>query len=90
MTKTELIAKMGEVNGLTKKENVKIIDDLISIAESSIKENGLFKIPDFFEIKVLNKPARQMKSPSTGEILNVPAKSVLKAKAIGKMKKILS
>jgi DNA-binding protein HU-beta len=76
MTKTQIIAKLAEDNGLPKKQIAKILDDLAGLAYKEAKKG--FTIPGVGKLVVVARKAREGRNPTTGEKIKIPAKKVLK------------
>ncbi len=79
MTKTQLVASLSESTGLSKKDVSAVLDELGVVIERHIKRRavGTFTLPGLLRIKRVRKPARKartMRSPRTGEEIEVPAK----------------
>ena len=76
MTKTQIVAKLAEKTGLTKKQTVEVIAELVDLACKEAK-NG-FTIPGLGKLVVAQRKARTGRNPATGETIKIPAKKVLK------------
>lgn len=76
MTKTQIIAKLADDNGLPKKQIAKVLDDLAGLAYKEAKKG--FTIPGIGKLVVVARKAREGRNPTTGEKIKIPAKKVLK------------
>lgn len=79
MTKTEIMAAMGEATGSSKKEVAGFFDALGDLIGKNLGTDGpgIFTVPGLMKIKVVRKPAteeREGTNPFTGE------KTIFKAK----------
>ena len=80
MNKRELIAKVSEQVGLTKKEVGSIIDATTKIIKNALSEGKKVTLVDFGTFRVLNRKARKGVNPQTGEAITISAKKAPKFK----------
>ena len=80
MKKNDIIAKLAEKRGTTKKEAGEFVDAFIEIVKDGIKEDGAVDFTGFVKISKEKKAATTSKNPRTGEVVNVPEKYTVKAK----------
>ncbi len=78
MTKSELLAKLAESTGLSKKDVGKMLDELAGLAYKEVKKGGEFVVPGFGKMVKVNRKARMGRNPATGEQIKIPAKTVVK------------
>ena len=84
MTQTQIIAKMAEKSGLSKKQAKEFMTDLVDLAHSEAKK-GEFAVPGLGKLVKQKRKARLGRNPATGVEIKIPAKTVLKfrvAKAV--------
>ncbi len=81
MNKTELIAKVAEIAGLSKVDSKKAIEAAIEAVKAALKEGDKVQIPGIITLDVAERGERTGKNPRTGEVLTIPAKKVIKIKA---------
>jgi DNA-binding protein HU-beta len=81
MNKTEMIAKLAEKNGMTKKDAQKALEGLIEIISDEIKDGGSVTLTGFGTFAVVDRQVRIGRNPQTGEPIDIPAKRVPKFKA---------
>lgn len=83
MNKQELIERIADGAGLSKKDATNSVDCFISTIEESLKKGEKVAITGFgtFDIKV-SKP-RQARNPKTGATISIPEKKAPKFK-VGK------
>jgi len=86
MNKKELIAAMSEINGKSLEDSRVIVNTLQLVAWKELRERGEFTIPDLVKIEAVDKPARS--GESLGVKWHKPAHKALKAKIIGKAKRM--
>ena len=76
MTKTQIVAKLAEGAGITKKQANEILVALVEMAYKEAKKG--FTIPGLGKLVVVQRKAREGRNPATGEKIKIPAKKVLK------------
>ncbi len=78
LTKTEIISKLAEKNGLSKKQVKQLLEDLAALAYEEAKNS--FTLPGLGKLVLVERKARLARNPRTGEMVEVPAKKVVKFK----------
>ncbi len=81
MNKTELVAKVAELAGLSKVDSKKAIEAAIEAVKAALKDGEKVQIPGVITLSVGERGARQGKNPRTGEVITIEAKKVIKIKA---------
>ncbi|MEK6540435.1 MAG: HU family DNA-binding protein [Deltaproteobacteria bacterium] len=76
MTKSQIISKLAEKSGLTKKAVTGVVEDLLGLAYKEAKNS--FTIPGLGKLVLVNRKARMGRNPQTGEAIKIPAKKVVK------------
>ncbi len=81
MTKQELIDRIHQqtTENVTKKEIGGVLATLASVAAEALAEGDSIEIPGLARFKVEEREARHGRNPQTGEVLQIPAKNVVKA-----------
>lgn len=87
MKKIDVINKLAEVRGISKKESGTIVEQFIDIVKTGIKNEGEVDFYGFAKFTKVHKEATTARSPKTGETVNVPAKDVPKCKFSSGFKK---
>jgi DNA-binding protein HU-beta len=87
MTKTQLTAQLALRMGdpITKKKAGNFLETLAEIAMKETKKNGVFVLPGLGRLVKVQRKARMGRNPSTGQPLQIKAKTVVKfriAKAV--------
>lgn len=90
MKKVDVIEKLAEVRGVSKKESGEIVDTFLDIIKTGIKEDGEVDFYGFVKFTKIHKEAGTARSPKTGENVSVPAKDVPKAKFSSAFKRELN
>ena len=75
-TKSEIISGVAEAAGITKKQAVAALDALAAMAYKGAKDK--FTVPGLGKLVLVNRAARKGRNPATGEIIDIPAKRVVK------------
>ena len=73
MNKQDLITKVSEVAGLTKKDTGKAIDALLNVIQNELNSGEKIQIVGFGSFEVRDRAARKGTNPSTGETIDIPA-----------------
>jgi len=77
MTKTQLIDAIHEKStGLTKLQVAEVVDAMIEAMTRALGQGDKVEIRGFGNFKVRQREARKARNPSTGEVVEVPAKRV--------------
>lgn len=78
MTKSQLLEKLANATGTSKKEVANFLDVLANTAYSEVKTNGEFTLPSLGKLVKKHRAARQGRNPATGATIQIPAKTVVK------------
>lgn len=77
MTKAELVSRMAEEAGITKKSAAAALDSLVSAIHDSLKKKeARIRIADLGTFRVVKKKARMGVNPRTKEKIKIPAAKV--------------
>lgn len=76
MTKAQIVATLAENTGLSKKQIVEVLEQQASLAYTEAKSG--YTIPGIGKLVVVARKARKGRNPATGEVIQIPAKKVLK------------
>ena len=76
MTKAELVNKIAEMTGFTKKDTERFVDAFITVVTDSLKKGEEVNIVGFGKFAVSHRKARKGVNPRTGETIEIPAKDV--------------
>ena len=80
MKKIDVAAKLAETREISKKEATEILDTVIDIIKTGVKEDGEVDLFGFVKISKIHKDATTARSPRPGEMIDVQEKDVPKAK----------
>lgn len=81
MNKANLIDVVAAKAQVSKTEASKVIETALEAAVEAVKKGESLQLVGYLSLTPVQKPARQMRDPRNGAILNIPAKKVVKAKA---------
>lgn len=81
MKKCDLIAKMAEKSGLTKKDAEKALNAFVETVTGALKAEDKIALIGFGTFETKKRAARKGKNPRTGEIISIPASKVPTFKA---------
>ena len=80
MTKNELIAAIAEETGKTKADVTAVLASLAAVSSKTLKDGGDVTLGGIGKLASAKRDARQARNPSTGAMIDVPAKTVVKFK----------
>jgi DNA-binding protein HU-beta len=81
MNKTELVAKIAEVAGLSKADAKKALDATTGAIKDALAAGDKIQLVGFGTFSVTKRPARQGINPATKKKIKIAAKKVAKFKA---------
>ncbi len=82
MNKAELIDAMASGSGLSKADSRRALDAFVEATEGSLKKGERVALVGFGSFAVNRREARKGRNPQTGKEINIPAKNVIKFKAV--------
>ena len=86
MTKADLVDRIFEKIGLSKKEALEIIEILFDTMKQTFVEGESMKISGFGTFNVRQKMARRGRNPKTGDDLEITPRKVITFKASNQLK----
>ncbi len=78
MNKADLVEKIADQTGLTKKTSREAVDAIISAITDSLSREEKVTLVGFGTFQVMERKARKGRNPQTRETINIPAKNVPK------------
>jgi len=81
MNKSDLVAKVSELAGLSKADTDKAVDAVFAAVTGALKGGDDVRLVGFGSFSVSARPARQGKNPRTGEKLTIAARKAPKFSA---------
>jgi integration host factor subunit alpha len=89
MTKADLVEKIFEKIGLSKKEAQEIIEILFDTMKLTFIEGESIKISGFGTFNVRQKKSRRGRNPKTGEDLEITPRRVITFRASNQLKSVM-
>ena len=86
MGKTQLFLHFADKFDLKRTQVREIFDELQSLAESEMQSNGEFVLPGMVKLVKQDRKARMGRNPATGDAIQIPAKTVVKARIAKQLK----
>ena len=80
MTKAELVEKVANQTGLTRKRSREAVGAIISAITDSLSREEKVTLVDFGTFQVRERKAREGRNPQTGQTIQIPGKKVPKFK----------
>ena len=74
MTKTQLVGKLAEDSGISRKQAEAVINALVDTVRKAVKKGDTVKIPDLGGWRLRSMKARMGRNPQTGEAIKIPAR----------------
>jgi DNA-binding protein HU-beta len=81
MNKSDLIEKMSSEAGITKAQATAALNSFIGATSSALKSGDNLILVGFGTFSVSQRSARTGRNPRSGEVINIPAKKVVRFKA---------
>lgn len=83
MTKADIIERVTESIGCTKKESAELVEAVFSLIKSTLESGEKLKIVGFGNFEVKQKADRRGRNPQTGETITIEARRILTFKPSG-------
>ena len=77
MTKADIVERVAERCGFTKKDAIDMVDSVFSILKKTLEDGEDIKISGFGKFEVKTKRARKGRNPQTGESIVIEARRIL-------------
>ena len=74
MTKSQLVSKLADESGLSKKQADGVLNTLVTTVIKSVKKGEPLKIPGLGIFRLRKMKARMGRNPQTGEAIKIPAR----------------
>jgi DNA-binding protein HU-beta len=81
MNKADLVNSISEQTGLTKTKSNQVVDALTSVITETLSKGEKVTLVGFGTFTTTDRNARKGRNPKTGEVIEIPAKTVAKFKA---------
>jgi DNA-binding protein HU-beta len=86
MGKMELFAHFAEKFDIKRTVARDFFDELLILSEKELKRSGEFVVPGMCKLVVQRRKARDGRNPATGDLIKIPAKTVVKARIAKQLK----
>lgn len=86
MGRSELFSHFAERFDIKRAQAREFFDELQQLSESELKRSGEFSLPGVVKLVVQSRKARTGRNPATGETIQIPAKTVVKARIAKQIK----
>ncbi len=86
MNKSQLIDAIAAKAELTKVDAKKALDAFMSTTQETLKKGDKIALVGFGTFGVAKRAARKGQNPKTGQVINIPAKNVVKFSAGSELK----
>ena len=80
MNKSDLVNSVAEKTGLTKTKSNEVINAITSSISESLSNGDKVTLVGFGTFTTSQRNARRGRNPKTGEVINIPAKTVARFK----------
>jgi len=74
MTKAQLVTRLAEGSGASRKQTDDLVDALVDTIVKSVKKGEAVKIPGLGIFRLRRMKARMGRNPQTGEAIKIPAR----------------
>jgi DNA-binding protein HU-beta len=74
MTKSQLVAKLADDGGVSRKQIDELMNGLVDTIVKSVKKGESVKIPGLGIFRLRKMKARMGRNPQTGEAIKIPAR----------------
>ena len=81
MTKADIVEKVYDATGLSKKESFELVEQVLEFLKSTLESGDKIKIAGFGNFVVREKADRRGRNPQTGEEIVIESRKVLTFKA---------
>ena len=89
MTKAELVARIAEQAGVSKKQADRCLKAFIEALVDALQKGEKVAIPGFGIFQVKERAARKGRNPKTGEEITIPARKVVHFKPAKQLRELI-
>jgi DNA-binding protein HU-beta len=76
MNKPDLISKVSEITGLTKKDTTSVVEATFDVIAKALEDGDIVKLQQFGNFETRPRSARKGRNPQTGDEVEIPAHKV--------------
>jgi len=90
MTKADIVDRVFEKVGMTKRESSEVVEELFALIKDTLESGEKIKVAGFGNFEVKKKSDRRGRNPQTGEDITIEARRILtfKPSALTEVKEI--
>jgi len=77
MTKADIVEKIFDKVGFSKKESAELVEMVFDIIKNTLEKGDKIKIAGFGNVVVKEKADRRSRNPQTGEAITISARKIL-------------
>ena len=81
MNKVELVAKVAENLGFTKKDVTAVVEAMVDVVKETVASGEDVKVAGLGTFTIVERAEREGRNPATGETMTIPASKSPKFKA---------
>lgn len=81
MNKADLIAKVAQDSGITKKLATEVVENTFAAVKESLANGEKFTLVGFGTFAAVDRAEREGRNPQTGEAITIPARRAVTFKA---------
>lgn len=89
MNKADLIARVAEESGVTKKLAAEVVENTFVAIKESLAAGEKFTLVGFGTFEVVERAEREGRNPQTGEPITIPARKAVRFKAGKALKEVV-
>lgn len=90
MTKAEIVEKVYEKVGFSKKDVAQVVEEIFEIIKRTLEKGDKVKISGFGNFSIRQKRARRGRNPQTGGEITIEERRVMTFKASQLLKKVIN
>jgi integration host factor subunit alpha len=90
MTKADIVERIYEKVGFSKKESAELVELVFDIMKSTIESGEKIKVAGFGNFEVKSKSDRRGRNPQTGEEITITARRILTFKPSQVLKNVIN
>ena len=90
MTKADILEKVQDSTGLTRKKSSEVVEAVFDIMKSTLAAGEMLKISGFGNFVVKQKADRRGRNPQTVEVLTIEARRILTFKPSNLLKEAIN
>lgn len=86
LSRNDLVAKLAEQTGSTKKDADEFVTAFAELVIDSVAQGEKISIPGVLSVELVERAARTGRNPATGETIDIPAGKGVKVSAGSRLK----